>query len=313
MTTLFVAISGGHLAQLHQLAPRVTKGESTWVTDATPQSRSLLAGRRVRHVPTRPPRDWVGVLRDSAIVDRAILDHGVTRVISTGSQVALSAYLAAKRRRVPFAYVESATRVTHLSTTGRLLDKAPGVRRFVQHPTAVTSPRWAYRLSVFDGFTVHREHERELRRVVVTMGGNGEYGFTRLAERLRDLLPSDADVLWQLGSTPQLDLPGRVVASIPSHELQRAMREADVVIGHAGTGTALAALSAGKLPLLVPRRVIHGEHVDAHQEDLARALQGRGLAVVREADAVSLSDLVEVSQYAVQSADSPSEVDLFEA
>lgn len=312
MTTLFVAISGGHLAQLYRLAPRLASGPRIWVTDATRQSESLLAGESVFHVPTRPPRDWAGVLRDTAVVDRAIAASNVTRVISTGAQVALSAYLAASRRRIPFAYVESATRVTHLSTTGKILDRMPGVHRFVQHSGAAPSPKWSHRLSVFDGYSAApAQHDGGIRKVVVTLGGNGEYAFRRLVERLASVIPERADVLWQLGSTQSVELPGRVVSSLPSHELQREMEFADVVIGHSGTGTVLAALSAGKLPLLAPRRAAFAEHVDEHQVDLARAVAQRNLAVVREAHDIALSDLIEAAQFRVEHEPSQELVDLF--
>jgi UDP-N-acetylglucosamine transferase subunit ALG13 len=69
------------------------------------------------------------------------------------------------------------------------------------------------------------------------------------------------------------------------------MRSADVVVAHAGVGTAITALSAGKCPVLLPRRKRHGEHVDDHQVDIARALGSRGLAVVADADEVSMDDL----------------------
>ena len=70
------------------------------------------------------------------------------------------------------------------------------------------------------------------------------------------------------------------------------MREADLVIAHAGTGVALEALGAGKLPVLIPRRAEFSEHIDDHQEQIADMLKHRGLAVVREADAVTPEDLV---------------------
>ena len=71
------------------------------------------------------------------------------------------------------------------------------------------------------------------------------------------------------------------------------------MIGHAGTGTALAALSAGKVPVLAPRSIAHGEHIDAHQDDLAAFLAERGLAVVRQPDAITSDDLREASRWRV--------------
>lgn len=299
MTTMLVAISGGHLAQLHLLAPRISGGDDVvWMTDNTAQSRSLLDGERVYHVPTRPPRDLVGVLRDTGVARRALAEHPVTRVISSGAQIALSALIPAYLRRVPFSYVESATRVTGLSTTGRLIDHIPSVRRYVQYPMR-TSSRWGYALSVFDGFRVERAEERSIARAVVTVGGNGDYGFRRLLESARRAIPNDAEVLWQSGSTDVAGLDIHAEPSVPSARLSAELEAADVVIGHAGTGTALAALAAGKVPVLAPRSVEHGEHVDSHQDDLAAFLADRGLAVIRPADEITEDDLREASRWRV--------------
>ncbi|SFR72343.1 UDP-N-acetylglucosamine:LPS N-acetylglucosamine transferase [Agromyces sp. CF514] len=306
MTTMLVAISGGHLAQLHLLAPRIAAGEEVvWMTDDTAQSRSLLEGQRVVHVPTRPPRDTIGVLRDTRIARRAIAEHDVDRVVSSGAQIALSALIPALVRRVPFSYVESATRVTGLSTTGRLIDRIPSVRRYVQYPNR-TSDRWGYALSVFDGYRVETaanaaggdgsEAAAAIRRAVVTVGGNGEYGFRRLLESAARALPDDAEVLWQTGSTDVSGLAIDARPAVPSAELSAALARADVVIGHAGTGTALAALAAGKVPVLAARSVGHGEHVDGHQDDLAAFLADRGLAIVRPADEITADDLFEASR-----------------
>jgi UDP-N-acetylglucosamine transferase subunit ALG13 len=98
---------------------------------------------------------------------------------------------------------------------------------------------------------------------------------------------------------------------MPSHELFQALVEADVVVGHAGTGTVITALSAGKLPVLSPRLVALAEHVDGHQEDLARSLAQRGLAVVRPADEITLDDLRSAAGSAVTIDSDQHPVDLF--
>jgi UDP-N-acetylglucosamine--N-acetylmuramyl-(pentapeptide) pyrophosphoryl-undecaprenol N-acetylglucosamine transferase len=299
MTTMLVAISGGHLAQLHMLAPRITGGDDiVWMTDDTAQSRSLLAGERVYHVPTRPPRDHLGVLSDTRIAQRAFAEHRILRVVSSGAQVALSALIPALLRRIPFSYVESATRVTDLSMTGKVIERIPTVRRYVQYPNRV-SGRWGYALSVFDGFRVEPAEETPIERAVVTVGGNGDFGFRRLVESAERALPDDAHVLWQTGSTDVSGFDIDAVPSVSSATLSAELAAADVVIGHAGTGTALAALSAGKVPVLAPRSVGHGEHIDSHQDDLAAFLAERGLAVVRSADAITFDDLREASRWRI--------------
>ena len=64
----------------------------------------------------------------------------------------------------------------------------------------------------------------------------------------------------------------------------------------------LTALSLGKRPIVVPRRAAHGEHVDGHQDDLAAYVDRAGLALVREADEITIEDLEENRRWAVKRA-----------
>jgi UDP-N-acetylglucosamine--N-acetylmuramyl-(pentapeptide) pyrophosphoryl-undecaprenol N-acetylglucosamine transferase len=120
------------------------------------------------------------------------------------------------------------------------------------------------------------------------------------------LLPAEAEVLWQTGDTDTSDLGINGHDAIPERDLIQAMQEADVVVAHAGVGTALAALEVGKCPVLVPRRLAHAEHVDDHQTQIARELDGRGLSVSVEADALTHDDLLRAAGRAVATlADEP--------
>jgi UDP-N-acetylglucosamine transferase subunit ALG13 len=179
-----------------------------------------------------------------------------------------------------------------------MISRIPGVSLYAQYP-GWADGKWQYRGSVFDSFTradAHgHAHASELRKVVVTLGTFRGYGFTRLVRRLLEILPPDAEVLWQTGDT---DTKGLGVAghhAIPERDLTEAMGEADVVVAHAGVGTALAALEVGKCPVLVPRRLAHGEHVDDHQTQIANELGRRGLAVSVEADDLTLAELLTAS------------------
>ena len=156
--------------------------------------------------------------------------------------------------------------------TGRLMGRIPGVCLYTQYP-AWADKRWLYRGSVFDAFepaaSVHTTPSH-LNRVVVTLGTYRGYGFPRLIERLIEILPPETDVLWQTGDTDTSGFGFSGHYAIPEQDLIQAMREADVVISHAGVGTALAALEVGVCPLLVPWRLSLGEHVDDHQIQVAR-------------------------------------------
>jgi UDP-N-acetylglucosamine transferase subunit ALG13 len=218
-------------------------------------------------------------------------------VVSTGSAVAMSFLPLARLYRKRAVYIESAARSSGPSLTGRLLAATPGTLLCTQYPQWATE-RWQYIGSVFDGFESerseddHEDHDRPLK-VVVTLGLIVGYGFRRLIERLLQILPADADVLWQVGDTDTRDLPITAFRSLYWTDLRDAIADADVVVAHTGVGSALAALELGKCPVLVPRAASHDEHVDDHQLQIAVQLARRGLAVHRSVEALTLADLHE--------------------
>lgn len=78
-------------------------------------------------------------------------------------------------------------------------------------------------------------------------------------------------------------------------EVLTRMREADIVVGHAGVGTAFLCLEMGKVPVLFPRRACFREHVDDHQVLFARKMASQGKALVAESE----DDLLfKISHYA---------------
>jgi UDP-N-acetylglucosamine transferase subunit ALG13 len=229
----------------------------------------------------------------------------VTRVVSTGSGIALPFFVAAEARGIRGDYIESAARPAGPSLTGRLLGDLPRIHLTNQYESWAHG-RWQFGGSVFDDYSVVETVERPIRKVVVTVGTMRTYGFRRLLRRLSAVLPPalspGAEVLWQTGCTDLRDLrlPGRAVPAVPHGELKTAIGEADLVIAHAGVGSALTVLDTGKRPLLVPRRASHSEHVDDHQALIARDLDSRGLAVWREADVLTTQDLVNTASARVR-------------
>jgi UDP-N-acetylglucosamine transferase subunit ALG13 len=98
-------------------------------------------------------------------------------------------------------------------------------------------------------------------------------------------------VLWQIGDTPTQGFGITAQPFVPAPVLRQAMSAADVVIAHAGCGSALSALEAGKYPVLVSRDPHCGEVVDNHQIELAEWLAGRNLAVSRLPETLDFADL----------------------
>jgi UDP-N-acetylglucosamine--N-acetylmuramyl-(pentapeptide) pyrophosphoryl-undecaprenol N-acetylglucosamine transferase len=311
--TLLVASTGGHLEQLMRLHERLrpASNETEWVTSDEPQSRSLLSGQRVHHLRYVAPRRGDVVLTNLPEAARILQNGHYGRVVTTGSAMALSVLLAARLRRIPCHWIESSARADGPSLTGRIVSWIPGMHLYAQYPSWAGG-RWKYRGSVFDDY---RAAPREpapsgrARTVVVTFGTMRTYGFRRAVEAvlrtLPDVVTPDAQVLWQVGVTDVSDFGIEALTAVPAASLKTAIAAADLVIAHAGVGSALTALDQGRAPVLLIRRKIYDEMVDDHQLMIAGELDRRGLAVSRDPDDLTPQDLFRAMAMGVEKVHSP--------
>jgi UDP-N-acetylglucosamine transferase subunit ALG13 len=313
MTTLLVSTIGGPLTELVQLAPRlegIDTSNRVWVTHDSPQSRSLLAGEDVVFVPYIKERDLAGVMRAFIPARRLMRDRSIGAVVSTGAAIAVGYLGAARSLRREAMFIESVAFVSGLSKTARIVQRIPGVEVFSQSPL-LERRGFPCRGSVLDGFDSFRTPQvRPVRRMVVTVGTTEEFGFRRLFERLAKIVPAGVEVLWQTGCNDVSDLGLVTRPWVPAAELVAAMADADVVIAHAGGGSALDALAAGRRPVLVPRMAHLDEVGNDHQLQLAGLLDERGLAFARQVDELHWEDVVEAAQWSVQPSSSVPAIDL---
>jgi UDP-N-acetylglucosamine--N-acetylmuramyl-(pentapeptide) pyrophosphoryl-undecaprenol N-acetylglucosamine transferase len=292
MSTLLVAATGGHLAQLHRLAPRIApRDERRWVTFDTPQSRSLLAEEPHLLVPYIAPRDWPGVLRESRRAMGLLRRERPRLVVSTGNAIALSYIPVARALEIPAVYIESAARALGPSLTGRLIRRVPGVQLYTQYQ-AQADDVWGYAGSVFDDFTPEdRPGEAgPLRNVFVTLG-TIPFPFPRALDAVTRVLPDGCELSCQVGATMASGMSGETMPTMSAAGIRARVAAADVVVAHAGIGSALDILQAGKTPVLLVRSSAHGEHVDDHQEQIARTLSDLGLAIWRRPEDLTTDDL----------------------
>jgi UDP-N-acetylglucosamine--N-acetylmuramyl-(pentapeptide) pyrophosphoryl-undecaprenol N-acetylglucosamine transferase len=281
MTILLAASGGGHLRQLWELRPRLGIGDAkvVWAVPDNPQSRSLLAGEDVVWLPYAHPRDARGVIAAGTHLFRSLRSTKISAGISTGASPALSAMPSIYRSRCTMHYIESAARVLAPSLTGSIMDKLPSVKCYAQYKWGRRS--WLYVGCVLDGFKASQScPPHTVRKVIVTVGVNGTYRFSRLIDALQEVLPKECDVLWQIDDQDRASLPAdaTIVSRLPAAEMARQMADADVVISHAGAGSAITALRSGKVPVLLARRSVLNEHVDDHQHQVLEELASRGLA-----------------------------------
>jgi UDP-N-acetylglucosamine--N-acetylmuramyl-(pentapeptide) pyrophosphoryl-undecaprenol N-acetylglucosamine transferase len=298
MTTLMVASGGGHLSQLVELAPRLRGIDPShlWVTWDTPQSRTLLSDKEVFYVRPTPPRSPFAVARNLDFAFELWGRQGTESLVTTGSQLVLPFLAVGRVRGKRCHFIESAARSAGPSLTARIASHIPGVQMYTQY-RSWPDPGWRYVGSVFDGFEcVRSTHVNQTAtRFVVTLGTMPKWQFRRLLEACLRVIPPDSEVLWQTGATDVGGLDILARPTVSASELTRATAEADVVISHAGVGSALTAMRCGKCPILVPRDASLQEHVDGHQRQIADELERRGLAIVTTPEELSPSHLADAA------------------
>jgi beta-1,4-N-acetylglucosaminyltransferase len=118
---LLVADSGGHLLQMLALEGAFDGLERLWVTLSAPDSTSLLAQEPVvfAHGPTN--RSIHNFLRNLVLAWRTVRGHDPDVILSTGAALAVPFFIIGRLHSKRLVYVESFTRVNHLSLSGRLV------------------------------------------------------------------------------------------------------------------------------------------------------------------------------------------------
>lgn len=293
---IMVCSGGGHLKQLFTLSERlgVAPADQVWLTFENGLSTSLLQDREVHFAPFVAPRDLRNLWRLRSMASEVLDKYTYDRAFSTGSSPAVAVLPLAVRRGAAAHYIESAARADGPSMTGKIVSRLRGIRTYTQYP-AWEGDRWVYGGSIYDSYApgiAEAEPPARIRRAVVTVGTQEGYDFDRLFDAVVPLLADADEVLWQTGSqdVSRWGITGR--ERVPHSELNDAVREADVVIAHSGTGSAITAFENGKFPVLVPRLAKHGEHVDDHQVQIAGEMQRRGLAFSRTPDQLDIASLL---------------------
>jgi UDP-N-acetylglucosamine transferase subunit ALG13 len=113
--------------------------------------------------------------------------------------------------------------------------------------------------------------------------GNSIQPFSRLLDevvRIIETLPQP--VVVQYGSTPFQAHNCVAARFVDMNEFESLIESSELLILHAGAGSVIHAVRAGKLPVLMPRREMHGEHVDDHQLEFAYILEAAGRVIIAE-------------------------------
>ena len=117
---LFIASSGGHLAQIMALRPWWEQRSRTWATFNTPDVVSQLDGEQVDFVRHPTTRNIPNLLRNTVIAWRILRERRPDLVVSTGAGAAIPFFVFAKLLGINSAYIEVYDRITSRTVTGRV-------------------------------------------------------------------------------------------------------------------------------------------------------------------------------------------------
>ncbi len=87
----------------------------------------------------------------------------------------------------------------------------------------------------------------------------------------------DEEIVAQTGLSVTKPRGIRCIDFLPYDNLVELVRDARIVVTHAGVGSILTCLANGKRPVVVARSREHGDAVDDHQLELARRLEAEGM------------------------------------
>jgi UDP-N-acetylglucosamine transferase subunit ALG13 len=116
--------------------------------------------------------------------------------------------------------------------------------------------------------------------------GNCTQPFARLLDAVAELAPQLPQPLVVQHGSGIFSLDGAdASAFLPMQEFEARVMHAELLILHAGAGSVIHAVRAGRMPVVMPRRAAFGEHVDDHQLEFARALDAAGRVATAETPA----------------------------
>ena len=122
--------------------------------------------------------------------------------------------------------------------------------------------------------------------ILVTLGTQIE-PFKRLLDYIENS-KLKCKIVVQAGHTKYHSKKMDVFDFISYDEMEKLIKEADLIITHGGTGSIVGALKKGKKIIACARLEKYGEHVDNHQQELVEIFNNFGCSYFRRMDSRKL-------------------------
>lgn len=121
MKLMLVCTSGGHFSTMRGLKSFWSRHSRLWVTDKKSDTLWLDSRETVVWMPYQGPRDWLAFLRSFPRTLKLLMNHRPDMVVSTGASISVNFAIVARLLGIRFIYIESISRSSSLSLSGRLV------------------------------------------------------------------------------------------------------------------------------------------------------------------------------------------------
>ncbi len=285
--TLRICLAGsgpGHVRQLLDLEPAWAKYDFFFLTEET-----ALPGRfgsRIRHAgryagdrarSTPPARRLLRAANNAFAWLGIMLKEKPDAIIATGAGAMV---LGALWGRLLGAKVVTIESVARFDEPPRLIRWTTPLAQVKIVPSAALAP-FAPGALVFDPLkTVHGP--RPPKRSLLFAAAGAALPFHRLVKAVEVLkrrgdIPEDVFIQTGVGGYQPEAAGVETAETLSADDVQRLLREADIVVCPGEVGVLLAALGQGCRVAAMPRLAALGEAGDDHQADIARAFAQRDL------------------------------------
>ena len=116
--------------------------------------------------------------------------------------------------------------------------------------------------------------------------GTQKFPFHRLVEAVEKIIVngmfSKEEVLIQSGFTAYKNESVNIIQSVPVEEYTALLKNAQLIITHAGVNSILSCMKLQKDFIIVPRLEQYGEHVNNHQVEIAEVMKSQFDVLVME-------------------------------
>lgn len=196
-------------------------------------------------------------------------------IVSTGSEIAIPAFLISKLLRIKTIFVESLTRITELSGTGKILLKIANI--FLVQWEFLSNK---YENVIFKGNILEmietdensKENDYKDQFIFVTVGTASFPRLVKIMDNIAKVIPEK--VVIQLGRTNYIPKNADYFDFTKNFdEFNMISRKAKLVVSHAGVGNVINVLEQNNNLVIVPRLEEYKEHIDNHQIEFAKILK----------------------------------------